>query len=101
MVSLVDELAGTAAVGLSVAPQRREVASETVTGAWRRADHRLDAERIGRPAAGHHPRLATAHAGKPAALSASAYVFAILSRGTGIRVKKPEIVSFGSISSSC
>ena len=38
MVSSVDGLAGAAAVGSSgAAPQRREVASEVVTGAWGRA----------------------------------------------------------------
>jgi hypothetical protein len=34
MVSSVDGLAGAAAVGRQVPPQRREVASEAATGAW-------------------------------------------------------------------
>jgi len=40
-----------------VPPQRREVASEAVTGAWGRAGPRLYAGRAGKPAAGHRARL--------------------------------------------
>jgi hypothetical protein len=42
-----------------VRPQRREVASEGVTGAWGRAGPRLYAGRAGKPAAGHRARLTT------------------------------------------
>jgi hypothetical protein len=54
MGSSIDGLAGVAAVGSS--PQRREVASEAVTGAWGRAGPRLYAGRAGKPAAGHRAR---------------------------------------------
>ena len=37
MVSSVDGLAGAVAVVRQVPPQRRDVASEAVTGAWGRA----------------------------------------------------------------
>ena len=41
MVSSVDGLAGAVAVGSSAPPQRRDVASEAVTGVWGRAGPRL------------------------------------------------------------
>lgn len=45
--------------GCHVPQQRREIASEAVTGAWGRAGPRLYAGRAAKPAAGHRARLTT------------------------------------------